>query len=722
MYAREDAGRVDEGRGLDWLKRIPVGQIALLLVVLAIAFGGTYAGYYWYSDREVEEDGETDLLVPVRRGNLVNEVSISGSLVYPDRETVGFDIEGVIGEILVEEGDRVSKGQLLARLDQETVSALDHAAAKARVDLRDAEQALIDATTPPTSSALDFAKAEAAIADAEVAYRDAQKAYDDIGVVTEYDLARAREKVAAERLALSNAENALAETIAGADIDDIADAHSAIRTATTDLDNAERDEELARREWDRKLQTARDAAQDSIDVMGNYYQKWFGVRPDDDDIARGLDEVLASWGTDLESLMDPESVPPLHRFPAPDAAPAPSDVPWNENTLLFWLRVYPGNISLTCEEPLRSDTICVRPDFDDEWEVYKERLSELDDLELEATRVLSALEETVTSASEKLFNSQYSLADVLAGPDPVDLEHKQRALDLAKEALKVAEQELEDLHSEPDPLDVEAAVLDIALKAATLQQAREDLLELRKVDEVDPLDIALFRADIEAARLALAGVLTDLEAIVLRAPWSGIVSELPAEEGQQVRVGEAVVSLIDPNVVEMSGIVDEIDVLYLREGAVATVRLEALQGQTLPGVVSGIATEPNSQQGVVSYPLDVTLEATPGDQLLEGLSAVASVVIREENDVLLIPLQALHGTFDRPAVRVLGEDGEVELREIILGSSDDFWTVVESGLSEGETLLMQSQDASESFFGFGRGFGGGATRTLVVPAGGGRGR
>ncbi len=707
---------------MDWLKRISLGQVVLLVLVLAIAFGGTYAGYYWYSDREVEEDGETDLLVPVRRGNLVNEVSISGSLVYPDRETLSFDIEGVIGEILVEEGDRVIQGQLLARLDGDTVSALEHAAARARVDLRDAEQAVVDAVMDATAtpSALEFAEAEAAIADAEVAYRDAQEAHDNLGVVTEYDLARAREKVAAERLALAAAEDDLADTIAGADTDDIADAHSTIRTATTNLDNAERDEELARREWNRKLDDARDAVQDSLDTMGDYYQKWFGVRPDDDDIARGLDEVLASWGTDLESLFDPDSVGPLRRYPHPGSTPATSTVPWNENTMLFWLRVYPGNISLTCEEPLRSDTICVRPDFDDEWEVYAEKLSALDDLELEATRALSALEETVTSASEKLFNSQYALADVLAGPDAVDLEHKRKALDLAREALNVAEQELEDLQSEPDPLDVAAAIVDVALKAAALEQAKEDLDELRQVGEVDPLDLALLHTDIEAARTALTNVLADLEAVVLRAPWSGTVSELLTDVGQQVRVGDAVLEMVDPNVVEMSGIVDEIDVLYLREGAAATVRLEALQGQTLAGVVSRIATEPNSQQGVVSYPLDVALETAPGVQLLEGLSASASVVIREETDVLLIPLQALHGTFDRPAVRLLGEDGEVELREIILGNSDDFWTVVESGLSEGETILMQSQDASESFFGFGRGFGGGATRTIVVPPGGGR--
>ena len=701
---------------MDWLKRISAAQIAMLVLTPVLVFGGILAGYYWYSDRAEGEEAETDLQVPVRRGNLVNEVSISGSLVYPNRESVSFDVEGVIGEILVEEGDRVNEGELLARLDRESVSALERAAAKARVDVRDAEQALEDAAAP--HSALEFAKAEAAISDALLAYRDAQEAYDNLGVVTDYDLAKAREKVAAERLALSQAEDALAETLAGADTDDIADAHSNIRTVTTNLDNVERDEELARREWDRKLDAARDAVQNSLDTQRDYYQKWFGVQPDDEDIARGLDAVLESWGVDLESLFDPNSVGALDRLPAPDGALAPSAVPWDQNTVIFWLKLYPGNIATTCEEPLRSDTICVRSDFDGAWDAYTERLSELSDLELQATRALSALEETVTSASEKLFNAQYALADVLAAPDLVDLEHKRKALELAGEAVSVAEQELEDLQNGPDPLDVDAAVVNVALKAAALEQAREDLEELRR--EADPLDIALLRVDAEAARTALSGAVTDLESVVLRAPWSGIVSEIQSEEGQQVRVGDAVVQMVDPSVVEMSGIVDEIDVLYLREGAAATVHLEALQGQTLAGVVSSIATEPNSQQGVVSYPLDVTLETTTGLQLLEGLSAVASVVIREENDVLLIPLQALHGTFDRPAVRILSEGGEVELREIVLGNSDDFWTVVEGGLSEGETLLMQSQDASESFFGFGRGFGGGATRTLVAPAGGGR--
>ena len=74
--------------------------------------------------------------------------------------------------------------------------------------------------------------------------------------------------------------------------------------------------------------------------------------------------------------------------------------------------------------------------------------------------------------------------------------------------------------------------------------------------------------------------------------------------------------------------------------------------------------------------------------LPEGLSAVAKVVIREEKDALLIPLHALRGSFDRPTVRVQGENGP-EDRPVALGVSDDFWTVVTEGVAEGEMVVTE---------------------------------
>ena len=141
-----------------------------------------------------------------------------------------------------------------------------------------------------------------------------------------------------------------------------------------------------------------------------------------------------------------------------------------------------------------------------------------------------------------------------------------------------------------------------------------------------------------------------------------------------------VVEMVNPASVEVDGFVDEIDVLFISEGAPARVTMDALPGEVLEGSVSSISAAARNQQGVVSYPIRIRVESQ-GASLPEGLSAVASVVIREELNVLLVPIQALYGTFDQPVVRVM-RDGRIQDQPVVLGNADDFWVVVEQGLAE----------------------------------------
>ena len=48
---------------------------------------------------------------PVTRGNLVSDVSVTGTLTYAAREAVSFGQQGVVSEISVSEGDEVSEGE-----------------------------------------------------------------------------------------------------------------------------------------------------------------------------------------------------------------------------------------------------------------------------------------------------------------------------------------------------------------------------------------------------------------------------------------------------------------------------------------------------------------------------------------------------------------------------------------------------------------------------------
>ena len=138
----------------------------------------------------VHGPGEDQRLVAVRRGDFVNEVSVSGSLEYKDRDSLSFGTAGTVAEVAVEAGQRIPSGFVLARLDSETIAELERAAVQAEGKLRDAEDALDEARNP--YSDVDLARAEADLADALVAKKAAEDALVELQAADPQAIARAR--------------------------------------------------------------------------------------------------------------------------------------------------------------------------------------------------------------------------------------------------------------------------------------------------------------------------------------------------------------------------------------------------------------------------------------------------------------------------------------------------------------------------------------------------
>ena len=366
-----------------------------------------------------------------------------------------------------------------------------------------------------------------------------------------------------------------------------------------------------------------------------------------------------------------------------------------------------------------------------------ELMAEPDPLDVEAKR------HDIATAETKLAESLDALASLTAGPDELLIESKNRAIEtaeadlldaetalselmqatefdieladreieLAQAKLADAEESLAALFVEPDPLDVLVKQTAISLAVESLAEAEETLEEY---DTVDQLEIELRQTDVVAARATFETAIVDLERATLRAPFAGIVAAVNIEAGQQVNANTQAIEIADPSIVEVSGSVDEIDVLFLQVGSQAFVSLEALGTQALQGAVSSIANSGTSQQGIVTYPVTIRVDSSESGPLPEGLSATAQVIIREQTDSVLIPLQALYGSVQAPIVRVVSGNDIIE-RQVSLGISDDFWVVVEDGLNEGETISMEVVGSSTS------GFGGiGATFRAVGGFGGGR--
>ena len=152
-------------------------------------------------------------LVAVQRGDLTIDITAVGNLAFSYQEELTFEVAGTVGEVMVEVGDSVEEGQVLAELDNTSIISLQKAVTQAeinleqaRINLRDAEENLEEARNPYTE--LDVAQAEAAVVDTKVTLEAVQEALEEAEKpYTESDIVQAELAVINAEIALDRAQD-----------------------------------------------------------------------------------------------------------------------------------------------------------------------------------------------------------------------------------------------------------------------------------------------------------------------------------------------------------------------------------------------------------------------------------------------------------------------------------------------------------------------------------
>ncbi|MAI89949.1 efflux RND transporter periplasmic adaptor subunit [Ponticaulis sp.] len=126
--------------GLPWLVILPVATI--------IAAGGWYA----YSSMSASESTVYET-ANVTRGDLEISISSAGTVQPDETVEVGAQVSGLLEELLVEEGDLVEEGQLLAQIDA-TI-------AETSVESQRAQLRSLNASRRQQEASLDLARSEA---------------------------------------------------------------------------------------------------------------------------------------------------------------------------------------------------------------------------------------------------------------------------------------------------------------------------------------------------------------------------------------------------------------------------------------------------------------------------------------------------------------------------------------------------------------------------------
>ena len=808
---------------MSFFARLRRWQVIALVIVLVVIAAGAFVTYRSATNTEVGQLEEDQQLVTVRRGDLVNEISVSGSVSFPERENMTFGSQGVVAEVLVKEGERVSEGTVIARLDAETIARLEREVSEANAALRDAQDELDDLVSPPDLSvaearqavaiaqdtlddaneALDavlsptalqtselaerVAAAARALQDSEDALADemenpseldiAQAARDVIeaeialadleGSPTALDVAHATDRVARAEVILQDAVEALEKYEAGVDDEDVSrnldDARQDLETGKTNLANAKTDYAVAQRDGEANTRNARIELDDAGQAYADTFNKWLGIVQPFDSLDPDYSVALEGFGVDLDSLFSAAGRGTGLSF----GESIPIDDPgtaWNESQVHVWLHFSRQDLEATCE---RNDlpsfgTICIEEEFRSTGEAFQDAIDSKARADSDALNALASVQARIDSSQSAIENAEDRIEELSEAVDPAVLAQMQSAVLVAEEDLNDAKQSLADLTDPTDELEIAADVGDIEVARANLADARERLADLTEsnnaaviadltakvefaranledlksqqaellsgmdrpdyqtalhaatvarlslaqrqedLDELlndpDPVDLDLLTAKVESAQTMLAESQERLaDASGLRAPSDGFISRVNAEEGEDIEANDVVAVLVDTGVVEIDGSVDEIDVLSVEVGVDAEVKMDALPDQTMAGKVSFVGAEPLEEQGVVSYPVRVEIELPLDVNAPEGLSAVARIVLSREKDVLLIPVNAIRGSFDSPVVHMMVNEVSVETA-VTLGNSDDFWTVVTDGLNEGDTVVAVAPEGQDVQF------------------------
>jgi len=244
---------------------------------------------------------------------------------------------------------------------------------------------------------------------------------------------------------------------------------------------------------------------------------------------------------------------------------------------------------------------------------------------------------------------------------------------------------------------------------ASLDVATKDFERQKKLfDESFISAAALDRAQAEYraaqaqanAQLAQAGAaLTQSGFYAVRAPYAGIVADVPVTLGDMAMPGRALVSLYDPAALRVTAAVPQSSAARVASGSVVRVELPAMPASQRMQAPSRVQVLPAAD--AATHTVTVRAELAPGlAGVVPGQFARLWLPSADDGTAaraagVWIPLSAVVRRAEMTGLYVLDAQGRALLRQVRLGRSDGERVEVLAGLAAGERVAADPQAAAK---------------------------
>jgi len=295
-----------------------------------------------------------------------------------------------------------------------------------------------------------------------------------------------------------------------------------------------------------------------------------------------------------------------------------------------------------------------------------------------AARVSGAVEEVRVEVGDRV-----KAGDVLAvlAKSRLERQHDVKRAELARYAAQVKTKRQQVIL-----LRQELTRLDSLKRSPAFSQARRD----DKMQEIAVAESAAAEAQAQVNMASAALKLTeiDLHNAEVEAPHSGVISQRHVSAGAYVNVGAPVATLLDDETMEIEADVPASHIAGLKPNTVVTAKVSG--GRDLEAQVRAVIPEENPRTRTRAVRFTPALADT-SELFATNQSVTVFLPAGAPSEVLTVQKDAL---MDRKGAKVvmIAIDGKAQPRPVTLGPPVGSRFVVESGLKQGDLVVVRGNE------------------------------
>lgn len=223
-------------------------------------------------------------------------------------------------------------------------------------------------------------------------------------------------------------------------------------------------------------------------------------------------------------------------------------------------------------------------------------------------------------------------------------------------------------------------------------------------------NVAELKSQIRQTQIAINTSEADLGYTRITAPMDGTVVSIPVEEGQTVNSSQNT-----PTIVQLADLSKMLNKMQIAEGDMSKVKAgmhltfttladnNKVRKATLEAVDPGLT---KMSQGSYDTSTDTTDTAiyyyaralVPNDDgtLHIGMTTQNNIFVKSVRNVLTVSNQAIRHNRGKKVVKVLGDNKQVQEKQIETGITDGMRTEVKSGLKEGDRVVLSALSKADA--------------------------